>query len=326
MNLELKKPLLFFDIESTGLSIVEDSIIELSFVKILPVTGDAAENPKRIRTWRIRPWNYTRNCQKPITQGAKDVTGITDEELTECPKFYEVLPEVVSWLKDTEEGGEGKGCDLAGFNSNKFDLPLLAEEIERARNYLSATRKNLSADSDINLHQYTMVDVQTIYHYMEPRNLRAAYRFYCGGKDFENAHSAEADTVATYEVLKSQIERYQKPDPENADRPLLKNDVAFLAGIGNLHSRFIDYAGRLVYDDNGDAVINFGKHKGKQAREIFRTEPSYFSWILSGDFTADTKRQFQILAQQYRDEMSKPLSGKQFEDATEELRRKFGLL
>ena len=299
MNLNLERPLLFFDIESTGLNIATDCIAELSFVKIFP------DGEQRIKTWKLCPWNYVARCQQPMNPSASEVNGLKDEDLTGCPKFYEVVDEVVEWLADS---------DLAGFNSAKFDLPMLAEEIERVRLFLN---RNI----DLNLHEKKMVDVQTIYHAMEPRNLRAAYRFYCGGQDFENAHTAEADTLATYEVLKGQLDRY--PDQ-------LKNNVDFLANFAG-RPKTVDYAGRLLFGKDGEAIISFGKHKGKTAREVYRTEPSYFAWIQNGEFTLDTKRQFEILRQQFEAEKKeaarqsrKPLEGKDFEDATQLLFQHFG--
>ena len=269
MELNLTRPLLFFDIESTGLNIASDCIIELSFVKILP------GGEQRIKTWKLLPWDYETRSQKPIAPSASAVNGVKDEDLVGCPKFYEVVDEVIEWIGDS---------DLAGFNSAKFDLPMLAEEIERVRHY---TGRNL----DINLHEKKMVDVQTIYHFKEPRNLKAAYRFYCGGGDFDNAHTAEADTIATYEVLKGQLSMYDD----------LKNDVDSLASIGG-RPRTVDYAGRLIYNDKKEAVISFGKHKGKTAREVYFTEPSYFAWINQGEFTLDTKRQFMRLKEQFEKE------------------------
>ena len=276
MELNLQRPLLFFDIESTGLSIATDCICELSFVKVLP-GGET-----RIKTWRFKPWDYERNCQYPIAPQASAVNGLKDEDLAGCPRFCDCLEEVVAWLAD---------ADLAGFNSAKFDLPMLAEEIERARLYAHK-------DVDVDLHSKLMVDVQNIYHYMEPRNLKAAYRFYCGGEDFENAHTAEADTLATYEVLKGQLDKY--PDK-------LKNDVAALATVAG-RPRTVDYAGRLVLNDAGEAVVSFGKHKGKTAREVWNTEPGYYSWIEGGDFTLDTKRQFARLKAQFQKERKEALN------------------
>lgn len=305
MELQLSKPLLFFDIESTGLNITTDSIIELSFVKILP------GNEQRIKTWRIRPWDYTTGTQKPIAPAASAVNGVKDEDLVNCPRFVEVVDEVVEWLADS---------DLAGFNSAKFDLPMLAEELARAELHLGRRL-------DIDLHKKQMVDVQNIYHALEPRNLKAAYRFYCGGNDFDNAHTAEADTIATYEVLKGQLDMY--PDR-------LKNNVDFLAGFAG-RPKTVDYAGRLIYNENKEPVISFGKHKGKTAREVFLAEPSYFDWIDKGDFALDTKRQFMLLKEQYmserraqnaarRAESSRKLTESETIDAARMLQDRFGKL
>lgn len=290
MNLNLERPLLFFDIESTGLNIASDSIIELSFVKILP------GNEERIKTWRVRPWDYVGRCQRPINPSAMAVHGITNEELVGCPTFYDIIDEVTQWLEDS---------DLAGFNSAKFDLPMLAEEIERVRNFTDKKPQ-------INLHEKKMVDVQNIFHALEPRNLKAAYRFYCNS-ELENAHAAEADTLATYEVLKAQLDKY----PET-----LKNDVGFLANFSE-RQKNVDYAGRLAYNDKKEPVITFGKHKGKTAKEVYQHEPSYFSWIEQGEFTLDTKRQFALLRQEFDKERkaaaSKPLT-------EEELNASLGML
>lgn len=271
MELNLKRPLLFFDIESTGLEIPADGIIELSFVKIFP------GGEQRIKTWKIKPWDYEHGCQRHINPKASEVNGVKDGDLVDCPTFYEVVDEVAEWLRDS---------DLAGFNSAKFDLPMLAEEIERVR---KAGKK-----VDIDLHEGVMVDVQNIYHAMEPRNLRAAYRFYCGGEDFENAHTAEADTVATYEVLKAQLDRY--PD-------VLKNDVQDLSKF--VGKKYVDFAGCLIYNANGEPEVNFGKHKGRTAREVYEKDPSYFAWIAQGSFTLDTKAQFARLEENFKMERLK---------------------
>ncbi len=267
MQLNLSRPLLFFDIESTGLNIPADSIIELSFVKIFP------GGEERIKTWKIKPWDYENRCQRPVNPEASKVNHITDDMLTDCPTFFDVAEEVAEWLKDS---------DLAGFNSSKFDLPMLAEEFERA--------KLAGKDLKVNLHEPLMVDVQNIYHMMEPRNLRAAYRFYCGGEDFDNAHSAEADTLATYEVLKAQLDRYSE----------LKNDVKALSAF--VGKKYVDFSGHLVYDDKGQVLINFGKHKGKTVRQVFDTDPSYFGWVRNGSFTLDTKAQFARFEEQFKRE------------------------
>lgn len=311
MELNLERPLLFFDIESTGLNIVSDSIAELSFVQALP-GGET-----RIRTWRLCPWDYGNGCQRSMNPAASAVNGIKDEDLKDCPKFHEVLKDVMEYLNES---------DLAGFNSSKFDLPMLSEEIERVHKYMPKVYFEAGADR-LDLHAKQMIDVQTIYHTMEPRNLKAAYRFYCGGKDFENAHTAEADTIATYEVLKGELDMY----------PELKNDVKYLANFGG-KPKSIDYAGRLIAGEDGEPVISFGKHKGRKARDVYQTEPSYFAWIMNGEFTLDTKRQFEMLKEQYDRERRegrqsagpgnsrdyKPLSGKDFDDATQQLLFHFG--
>ncbi len=293
MELNLQRPLLFFDIESTGLNIASDCIAELSFVKVFP-GGET-----RIKTWRFKPWDYVNRCQYPIAPQASAVNSLKDEDLAGEPRFADCVEEVVSWLED---------ADLAGFNSAKFDLPMLAEEIERVRTFEGK-------DIDIDLHSKLMVDVQNIYHFMEPRNLKAAYRFYCGGEDFENAHTAEADTVATYEVLKGQLDMYQDK---------LKNDVQSLAAIGG-RPRTVDYAGRLYLNDEGEAVVSFGKHKGKTAREVWNTEPSYFAWIEGGDFTLDTKRQFARLKAQFQKERKEALNRPATSDELQGLRDKFSM-
>ena len=271
MELNLEKPLLFFDIESTGLNIASDSIIELCFVKIMP-SGE-----QKVKTWRVKPWDYENNRQREINPSAQAVHGISAEDIKDCPTFSEIADEVAEWLD---------GSDLAGFNSAKFDLPMLAEEIERVRRW---HRRELK----VNLHEMKMVDVQNIFHAMEPRTLKAAYMFYCG-KDLENAHAAEADTLATYEVLKGQLDRY-------AGDPRIENNVDKLSKFST-KQRTVDYAGRLILNDKDEPVVSFGKHKGKTAREVYFSEPSYFAWIDNGDFTLDTKRQFALLKAQFEEE------------------------
>lgn len=270
MELNLKRPLLFFDIESTGLNIPCDSIVELSFVKIFP------GNEQRIKTWRVCPWDYENGCQRPMNPAAEAVNGISDADVRDEKKFYEIADEVIDWLGDS---------DLAGYNSAKFDLPMLAEELERVRKY---KRPEL----DIDLHSRKMVDVQVIFHKMEPRNLKAAYRFYVGG-DFENAHAAEADTLATVEVLKGQLDKYGEEQ--------IHNDVEWLANFTEMQ-KSVDYAGRIVLNADKEPCISFGKHKGKTCREVYQKEPSYFAWIEQGDFALDTKRQFAKLKERFDEE------------------------
>ena len=270
MELNLKRPLLFFDIESTGLNIPCDSIVELSFVKIFP------DNEQRIKTWRVCPWDYENGCQRPMNPAAEAVNGISDADVRDEKKFYEIADEVIDWLGDS---------DLAGYNSAKFDLPMLAEELERVRKYKHP-------ELDIDLHSRKMVDVQVIFHKMEPRNLKAAYRFYVGG-DFENAHAAEADTLATVEVLKGQLDKYGEEQ--------IHNDVEWLANFTEMQ-KSVDYAGRIVLNADKEPCISFGKHKGKTCREVYQKEPSYFAWIEQGDFALDTKRQFAKLKEQFDEE------------------------
>ncbi len=329
MELNLTKPLLFFDIESTGLNIPTDGIIELSFVKVFPDTH------KEIKTWKIKPWDYRQRRQIPINPAASAVNGVKDEDLSDCKTFMDYAQEIASWLR---------GSDLAGFNSTKFDLPMLTEEFERVKleieeRLAAATTpehtkinliETLSA-IDLDLHSFIMVDVQNIYHFMEPRNLRAAYRFYCGGEDFENAHTAEADTLATYEVLKGQLEMYKEPD--RFHEQTLQNNVEWLSSLGT-RPHPVDYAGRIVLR-NGVPTINFGKHKDKTVREVFDSDRSYFAWIENGEFTLDTKRQFRILKEQFERELkeqraaksaqkpAKPLEGDDFLQGVEALRKKF---
>ena len=275
MELNLERPLLFFDIESTGLNIASDSIIELCFVKIMP------GGEQRVKTWRVKPWDYVNDCQREINPSAQAVHGISAEDVADKPTFYQISEEVAQWLE---------GSDLAGFNSAKFDLPMLAEEIERVRR---GSRMLPAKEVNIDLHAMQMVDVQNIFHMMEPRTLKAAYMFYCG-LELENAHAAEADTLATYEVLKSQLDKYQGD-------PRIENNITKLAKF-SVKQRTVDYAGRIILNDKDEPCISFGKHKGKTTREVYFSEPSYFAWIDNGDFTLDTKRQFAKLKAQYEAE------------------------
>ena len=244
MELNLKNPLVFFDIESTGLNVATDRIVEISMVKV-NIDGSC-----EVKTRRLNP-------TIPISEEAYKVHGISNEDVAGEPTFAQIAKSLAKWLE---------GCDIAGYNSTKFDIPLLSEEF-------------LRAGVDFDFRKRKTIDVQNIFHKMEQRTLVAAYKFYCQ-KDLNNAHSAEADTMATYEVLKAQLDRY--PDD-------LQNDVKFLADFST-RSKFADYAGRIVYDDNGVAIFNFGKHKGLPVTEVLRKEPSYYAWMMNGDFTLDTKK------------------------------------
>ncbi|OPZ25730.1 MAG: DNA polymerase III subunit epsilon [Bacteroidetes bacterium ADurb.BinA174] len=193
----------------------------------------------------------------PIPPPATAIHGITDDDVKDCPTFRQVAKSLADMLE---------GCDLAGFNSSRFDVPMLSEEF-------------LRAGVDFDMSKRKFVDVQIIFHKKEPRTLEAAYKFYCG-KELENAHSAEADTIATYEVLKSQLEHY----------PDLENDIAFLSKEYSSFNNNVDFAGRIVFDENGIEIFNFGKHKGKSVTQVLRDEPSYYSWMMDGDFPLNTKQ------------------------------------
>lgn len=243
MELDLKNPLVFFDLETTGINIVTDRIVEISYVKVFP------NGKEESKTRRINP-------EMPIPAEATAIHGISDDDVKDCPTFKAVAKSLATQIE---------GCDLAGFNSNRFDIPLLAEEF-------------LRAGVDIDMSKRKFVDVQTIFHKMEQRTLAAAYKFYCE-KNLENAHTAEADTIATYEILKAQLDRY----------PELKNDVNFLSEYSSFNNN-VDFAGRMIYNDKGEEVFNFGKNKGRLVAEVLRNDPGYYSWIMQGDFPLNTKK------------------------------------
>ncbi|MCI5662860.1 MAG: 3'-5' exonuclease [Mediterranea sp.] len=242
MKLNLKNPLVFFDLETTGTNINSDRIVEICYLKVHPNGNEEA------KTLRINP-------EMHIPEEASAVHGIYDADVADCPTFKSIARNIA---KDIE------GCDLAGFNSNRFDIPVLAEEF-------------LRAEVDIDLSRRKFVDVQVIFHKMEQRTLSAAYKFYCG-KNLDDAHSAEGDTRATYEVLKAQLDRY----------PELQNDIAFLSNYSSFNKN-VDFAGRMVYNDAGVEVFNFGKYKGMPVTEVLQRDPGYYGWIQSSDFTLNTK-------------------------------------
>lgn len=243
MNLNLTKPICFFDLETTGIQISHDRIVEISILKVFP---NGKEDRK---TWRVNP-------EMPIPAEVTAIHGISDADVADKPKFKELAKEVHNMIKDS---------DLGGFNSNRFDIPLLAEEM-------------LRADIDFDMKNRVAVDVQTIFHKMEQRTLSAAYKFYCD-KNLDNAHSAEADTIATYEVLKAQLSRYED----------LENDVHFLAEFSS-RKKFADFAGFLIFNKEGEECFSFGKHKGKKVVDVLEKEPGYFGWILNADFPLYTKK------------------------------------
>ncbi len=243
MNLKLKRPLAFFDLETTGLDIAKDRIVEISILKVSP------DGKEETYTRRINP-------TIPMSKQASEITGITDDDLKNMPTFKEVAPEIVKFLEN---------CDIAGYNSNKFDIPLLAEEFIRA-------------EVDFDFSKRKIIDVQVIYHKKEQRTLKAAYKFYCD-KDLENAHSAEADTYATYEILKKQIERYDD----------LGDDVNSLSAF-SFHTRNVDFVGRIIYNDDDVPVFNFGKYKGKPVAEVLKKDPGYYGWMMNANFPLYTKK------------------------------------
>ena len=240
--MNLKRPIIFFDLETTGIDPAKDRIVEISLIKVDPDGG------KEIKTRRLNP-------EMPIPAEATAIHGISDADVAECPTFKNIVRSLAEFIDNS---------DLAGFNSNRFDVPLLVEEFFRAGIDIGVSKRNL-------------VDVQNIFHKMEQRTLAAAYKFYCSA-EIENAHSAEADVSATYEVLLAQLERY----------PELENDVKSLAEFSAMN-RSVDLAGRIVLNDKDEAVFNFGKHKGKPVVQVFGEEPSYYNWIMNGDFPVHTK-------------------------------------
>jgi DNA polymerase-3 subunit epsilon len=243
MDLNLKKPLVFFDLETTGTNIVKDRIVEISMLKIMP-NGD-----QESKTMKVNP-------TIPISPEAESIHGISNEDVKDAPTFPEIAKSVLKFIE---------GCDLAGFNSNRFDLPLLAEEFIRA-------------EIDYDLKKQNFIDVQVIFHKMEKRTLSAAYQFYCD-KELKNAHSAEADTLATYEILKAQIDYYQQ----------LENDMEKISDFSS-HNKNADFAGRIIYNSKGEEIFNFGKYKGKKVEDVLEKDPGYYGWIINNEFPLYTKK------------------------------------
>ena len=243
MELKLSKPICFFDLETTGIDITKDRIVEISILKVYP------NGNKESKTWLVNP-------TIPIPKAASDVHGITDERVAGEPTFKELAKQIHNMIKDS---------DLAGYNSDRFDIPLLAEEM-------------LRAEVDFDLGNRVSVDVQTIFHKMEQRTLSAAYKFYCG-KDLIDAHTASADTNATYEILKAQLDRYDN----------LENNIKKLSEF-TYRKQIAAFAGFIGYNDKGEEIFTFGKHKGKRVEDIFDEEPGYFGWLLGADFPLYTKK------------------------------------
>jgi DNA polymerase-3 subunit epsilon len=275
MNLNLEKPLSFFDLETTGINISHDRIVEISILKVLP---DGTEE------------NYTRkvNPTIPIPEEVSEIHGIWDKDVASEPTFEQLANEIKEFFGDS---------NLAGYNSDRFDIPLLVEEFMRC-------------DVDFEIEKRKTIDVQTIFFKMEQRTLSAAYKFYCD-KTLENAHSAEADTLATFEVLKSQLDRYET----------LENDTEFLSKFSIQGGQSVDFAKRIVKNKKGEIVLNFGKHKGVDINTVFKKEPSYYSWMLNGDFPMYTKK---VLKELYATFKSNNPSNKDITtDKLDQLKNKF---
>jgi len=243
MELKLNKPICFFDLETTGIDVAKDRIVEISIFKVFP------NGNKESKTWLVNP-------EMVIPAQVIAVHGITNEKVANEPTFNVLAPQVYTMIKDS---------DLAGFNSDRFDIPLLAEEL-------------LRAGIDFDMKNRVSVDVQTVFHKMEERTLGAALKFYCG-KGLENAHSAEADTMATYEILKAQLDRY----------PELENDMKSLSEF-TTRKKIADFAGMIAFDKDNEEIFAFGKHKGVKVDRVLETEPGYFSWIQNADFPLYTKK------------------------------------
>ena len=256
MQLNLTKPIAFIDLETTGINVASDRIVEISILKIHP--GGKEE----VKTLRVNP-------EMPIPAESSAIHHIFDEDVKDCPTFKQLAAQLSSFID---------GCDLAGYNSNKFDIPLLAEEF-------------LRADVDFDLRNRRLVDVQNIFHIMEQRTLSAAYKFYCN-KEIENAHSAEADIKATYEVFLAQLEKYKEVEmldgKGNKFFPVT-NNIEALSKL-TARNRTADLAGRIHFNAKGEEVFAFGKHKDKSVEEIFEKEPSYYKWMMDNEFPLYTKK------------------------------------
>lgn len=268
MELKLEKPLIFFDLETTGINIAKDRIVEISILKVFP------NGNKESKTWLVNP-------EMEIPKEASDIHGITNEKVVTEPTFNELASKVSELIK---------GCDLAGFNSNRFDIPLLAEEM-------------LRAEVNFDMKDRVAIDVQVIFHKKEERTLGAGYKFYCG-KDLENAHSAEADTMATYEILKAQLDKYED----------LENNVPFLNEYSTFNKR-ADFAGFILFNKEDEEIFTFGKYKNHRVKDVLMKDKGYFSWIQNADFPLYTKK---VLA-----EIKKELLPKKKVTTVDDLKNKF---
>lgn len=284
MNLNLKKNLCIFDIEATGLDVSQDRIVEISILKVTP-EGEETE-----LTLRINP-------EMEISEESISIHGITQEDIKNSPTFKEVAKQIADFIGD---------ADLAGYNSNKFDIPMLVEEF-------------LRVDYHFDMRSRKFIDVQNIFHKMEQRTLAAAYKFYCE-KDLENAHSAFADVKATYEVFKAQLKKYDE----------LENDINFLADFSqNNKYKIVDFAGRIAKNNKGELIYNFGKHKGKTVEEVDKVEPGYYGWMMNSNFPRYTKLVLEeemkrIKAdRQKRKEIQKEIEEKKLDSKLEALKNRF---
>lgn len=256
MKLKLNRPLAFFDLETTGLQIATDRIVEISIIRIMP-DGSEENFSQRL------------NPTIPISDESYSIHGISNEDVKDMPTFKDIAVKLNQFLDNS---------DLAGYNSNKFDIPLLIEEFLRA-----------GIEFDIKKRRF--VDVQNIFHKMEPRTLKAAYKFYCD-KPLENAHSADADTLATYEILKSQLDRYEGTEYEDKDGNISKPIVNNVQDLHNFsyNQKNVDLVGQIIYNNKNEEVFNFGKHKSKAVEAVFKKEPSYYDWMMKANFPLSTKK------------------------------------
>ena len=274
MNISLKKPLAIFDLETTGTNVTSDRIVEIAIIKV-NTNGTEEKYLKRV------------NPEMPIPIEVSEIHGIYEKDIADAPTFSQIAAEVVAFIGD---------ADLAGYNSNKFDIPVLAEELMRAKSTFDVSNRQF-------------VDVQNIFHKMEQRTLSAAYKFYCN-KEIENAHNAMYDAEATWDVLKAQIEHYDQ----------LEDNVDFLSNFSKAgNNNLLDFAGRLAINENGEAIYNFGKHKNKTIKDVAKTEPGYYGWMLDADFPLYTK-------QCLRKEMEKIKLEKEIKETTVNLEDKLNAL
>jgi DNA polymerase-3 subunit epsilon len=256
MELNLTKPIVFIDLETTGINITADRIVEISMLKIMP------DGKKDVHTHLINP-------TIPIPPETTAIHGISNEDVKDAPTFADMASNFVQFIGN---------ADLAGYNAIKFDFPLLVEEF-------------LRVDIDFDLRVRRLVDVQNIFHKMESRTLSAAYRFYCN-ESLENAHTAEADTVATYEILKAQLDRYESTEyTEKGGKKIIpiENNIKTLSEF-SYYNQSADLVGQIIFNQNNAEVFNFGKHKGKTVEEVFRTEPAYYDWMMKAEFPLSTKK------------------------------------